>query len=99
MRIFLFTVMLSLFSATGNAKVIEPQPVAPSAQNAEIFEELEDLDEDIEFDAEDDLFISTADDTEALIVDKEIEEMTLNDDKSEVQKEAKAPASTTKKAR
>lgn len=74
MKFALIVLFLSFFQVT-HAKVAENQPTVetPNLQ-AEIMDELETASEDIEFDTEDEIFLSS---DEGLILDPEIENLAV----------------------
>lgn len=82
---------------SAQAKVVEKAPTVetPNAQ-AEILSELDEVNEDIDFDTEDDLFINTIDESE-LIIDAEIEQIATEKSAPAPVVEAKAPQKTNSK--
>lgn len=90
MRIALILVLLGVFNFA-NANVAATQPTVESATvQAELMDELETVSEDLDFDSEDEIFLSS-DDT--LIVDPDIE-MVTSEKTTKAKVEAKADTKT-----
>ncbi|MCB9073183.1 MAG: hypothetical protein H6623_06145 [Bdellovibrionaceae bacterium] len=88
-------IVFTLFIFSVHAKVTAPTVVQPSASQKELIEELNGIDEDIDFDTDDDLFIMTADDAQNMVVDEEIEKIALENQPAS--EETKDQSTTTTK--
>lgn len=95
MRFALIVVLLGMFNFA-QAKVTETQPEleTPNLQ-AELMDELETTSEDLEFDTEDEIFLSS---DETLILDPEIERITTETTPApKIEAKAENKTTTTKK--
>lgn len=86
--VFMMSIMfLSMSQVQANVNAVTPNVATPSVE-AEIFTELENTNEDIDFDSEDELYLAIEDENN-MILDKEIEKKALTENNVAPKLEAK----------